>query len=925
MSVWDGGFASAEGVDPPDEGDWVIRGNTAIDSADIYAPGNITIEANATVHIVNTTLTMNRSTDRQHTLLVEDGAKLFIYGGTVLILDRLEAEPGSAIELEDCEVRTRSEMLLWSQNIFADTVVLKNIAPNAEPDNDGRAALMVLDGSIEGNLLNVDIQNYGGHAGLTSPGRNGSRGGNSILISNVSQWSECTIDCRAGDSKSGGLGLPGTAGRSGGPGANALVRLNCTKFENTTIEAIASDGGLGAQGYDNVNGDGDDGGNGAIGGNAYILMEIPIIMEIAFIDVQAYGGSGGTAGPGGYSIDGDAGNGGIGADGGSATIEISSKDDLAILRTGLMALGGSGGWGGDCGRLEGGTGYWGAPGPAGNGGPATIRVNSLHSIDLSRFRADCTAGRGLDGGGGYDQGERGGRGGDAELRVRAQSDLNGKWVYLNASGGQGGNGGPAYSEIEGNGGDGGDALVEFTGLLEMSVERFTIHANYGPGGTGRDPIYNGADGIPTLDLDTQVLWMAEGVLNMPLDDLHGDAVGELYNVTFDMEFGIPGLPIGNSVMTTSFPVIVLAVDHDDPPKAKPLEGYEVTVIAIDTGAFVAQSSLDENGEAYFNLQSARYTSDKVEYLGSYYFFVATPDGKRTKKVRGEIQGPSTIRIVMRMIYPMIEIEIEKPVEGTEYRLFSEDDLEASGHIVSGDPITHIYIQLVPEDGDPDQWPIYKLGLSPIPLSEVQDLEYKWGKYFSPEEHGNKWTFFFRFPMTEENITYFTETWLFNIFVHTELDVHSSFVSFDLLLDVNIGIPRIIQYTPIDGRTFNETDVLVEGFASDDYQLVTIEVRIDGGDWMPTYGTYEWSYLLDTGQLRDGEHTLDFRAYDGEHYSEETHNTFIIDKVQSSEGEPDCCMNWNLYFFILGGSILVVVGLVVIYYQFLFKRRKPPHS
>ena len=244
MTVWDGGSASAEGLDPPETGDWVLRGNTALDSADIYAPGNIIIEANATLHIVNTTLTMNRSTDCQHTLLVENGAKLFVYGGSVLNLDRFEAEPGSAIELEDCEVRTRGEMLVWSKNIFADTVVLKNIAPNAGPDNDGRAALMILDGSVEGNLLNVDIQNYGGHAGLTSPGQNGSRGGNSILITNVSQWSECTIDCRAGDSSSGSIGIPGMPGGSGGPGANALVRLNCTKFVNTTMEAIGTDGGM---------------------------------------------------------------------------------------------------------------------------------------------------------------------------------------------------------------------------------------------------------------------------------------------------------------------------------------------------------------------------------------------------------------------------------------------------------------------------------------------------------------------------------------------------------------------------------------------------------------------------------------------------------------------------------------------------------
>ncbi len=932
MTVWDGGSASAEGLEPPETGDWVIRGNTALDSADIYAPGNIIIEANATLHIVNTTLTMNRSTDGRYTLLVGDGAQLFVYGGSVLNLDRFEAEPHSSIELEDCEVRTRGEMLLWSKNIFADTVVLKNIALNAGSDNDGGAALMVLDGSIEGNLLNVDIQNYGGHAGSTSPGKNGSRGGNSVLISNVSQWSECTIDCRAGDSSSGSFGIPGMPGGSGGPGANALVRLNCTKFVNTMIEAKASDGGHGARGSNNPNGDAGDGGDGAIGGNTFIAMEIRTTMEIKSINVLASGGNGGSAGPGGSSTNGTAGDGGIGADGGSATIEISSKDDLAIQRTGLKALGGYGGYGGDYGRHESGTGQTGSPGTAGNGGPAIIKVIGLQSIDLSRYRADSIAGRGLDGGGGYDQGERGGVGGNAEVRVRANNALTGEWVYLNATGGQGGPGGPAFSEIEGNGGDGGDALVEFTGLLDMAIEHFSIHVNFGIGGAGRSLIYNGADGIPTLDLDARILWMAEGVFNMPLDDLHDDAVGELFNVTFDTELVLAVRPIGNAVVTTWFPVIVEVVDDPDPLKAKPLEGHEVTVISIETGALVSQGFTNDFGKAFFDLQSARYTSVKVDYLGSYYFIVATPDGKTTKKVRREIQEPSTIRISISICPPMIDIAIENPVEGTEYKLFSDEDdhLEANGYFVSDDSVPSVHVQLVPEDGYPYQWPRYKLGMSPIPLSDVQDPECKWGKCFPPEEHSNRWRFFIRFPMFGDEVEYHNGSWRFVIELWTEAGTsHSSFVTFDLLLDVNMGKPWVLLHTSVNGEIFDGNMVTIEGTAYDDYQLLLIEASVDGDEWEAVGTTEEWIYYLNTGALGEGFHTIDFRAFDGRQYSDVNSNSFEVQLDDSSEGDGTYSEGrpwWDTQtYMIAAGMALLVIGIILGFVLVVVKVRSDPHS
>ncbi|NOQ54929.1 MAG: hypothetical protein GQ558_10045, partial [Thermoplasmata archaeon] len=510
MTVWDGGSASAEGLDPPETGDWVIRGNTVIHSAYITAPGNIIIERGATVHIINTTLRVNRTEAGQHTLMVENGALLHVYGGSDLDLDRFVARPESIVNLLDCTIRTTGEMLIHSHDLVAENVTIRNIAPGGGHDEPGRPAILVLNGSAESEFTRVTIHNRGGNAGSTSPGVNGSRGGDSKVVSNVSIWRECTIDIRAGNSRGGGLGLTGAPGGTGGEGADAILIMSCVKLEDMAIEVTASAGGIGVRGSNNPTGNAGHGGDGAIGGNAIVSIDSRTTLEIDRCQIVTIAGGGGSGGNGGDAIDGDGGDGGLGANGGGATIAITSKLDMDIARCDLQAIAGEGGYGGDFGRLEGGIGKFGIPSKGGQGGEARIEVISRQSIELSHFQADSKGGSGLDGGGGYDQGEIGGDGGNAVLIVRAHTTLKGNWVYLNATAGQGGPGGPAYSDIQGDGGDGGDALLEYVGLMEMRIKFFSFHINEGTGGEGNSPIHDGIDGIPTFDLETEVLLASEG-------------------------------------------------------------------------------------------------------------------------------------------------------------------------------------------------------------------------------------------------------------------------------------------------------------------------------------------------------------------------------------------------------------------------------
>jgi len=565
------------GSQPPFLGPWYIDEDTVMEGGELNLSMNVHVMRGVRLLMVNTTFTILHDYPHEREFTTEDGSTLFVINST-LNLDSFSGEAQASLNFEGgSQIRTTGRFYGSCNSFFAEDTTFTNLAPNGGPDEPGEDAIFIADGKVNSEFIRVTIKNQAGKAGGTSPGLAGAKGGMAQLISNVSAWTDCTIECIAGDSMGGGLGLTGSSGGDGGLGGDVQMRIRASFFQNVVIYAKASDGGNGARGARNPSGNGGSGGNGADGGNAYVKLDSTNILEMFNVSITAISGNGGSGGNGGEAINGDGGTAGDGVDAGYSTIDITCDDDIIMEDLEIDAIGGEGGYGGDYGRLESGVGSFGIPRPGGKGGDASIKVLGLLGLFVDDIRAHARGGAGLDGGGGYDQGETGGRGGDAAVRFHVDATIEAEGVDLNSFGGLGGHGGPAESEIEGNGGDGGDALVEFTGLLDMAVEHFSIYVNFGTGGTGREYLYDGADGIPTLDLDTRNLWMAEGVFNQPLDDLHGDAVGELYNVTFDMEFGIPVLPIGNAAVTTWFPVTVLVIDDADPLKAKPLALHEVTV------------------------------------------------------------------------------------------------------------------------------------------------------------------------------------------------------------------------------------------------------------------------------------------------------------------------------------------------------------
>ncbi|MCJ2541165.1 MAG: hypothetical protein LN414_07850, partial [Candidatus Thermoplasmatota archaeon] len=667
------------GSEPPFIGPWYVSENTIIKDGVLNISMDVYVTKGVEMLISNVTLNVVRDYPHQYTFTVMAGAT-FIGSACELNMDIFKAESQASLNFEaGTIVKTTGRFYGACNNFFAEDTTFRNIAPAVDRDEPGEDAVFIADGRVNSEFLRITIRNKASNAGTTSPGQDGKSGGRAILISNVTTWIDCNIENIAGFSRAGGLGLAGASGGDGGLGGDVEVRLSSSYMENIEFIIKASDGGAGARGSRNTAGNGGHGGDGAEGGIALVTIDSPSILEMFNVTINVKSGNGGSGGNGGEAIDGDGGTAGYGANAGSCIIEISCIDDIFIEHSTFTAFGGEGGYGGDYGRHEGGTGLFGIPRPGGDGADVLVEILGLVNMYLEDLKIEARGGHGLDGGGGYEQGETGGNGAEGTIKIHAEAAIRTLGADLISIGGNGGPGGPAFSDIRGNGGDGGDAMIEFTGLLEMEMDAFAIYVILGTGGLGRETLYDGADGIETLDLETELLHANEGTFNQPLDDLSGNARGYLYNVEFDMEFGIHVLPIGDAMVWEMFSVTVLVVDDPDPAKATPLEGYQVSVFHIKTGALVAEDTTDDHGLAYFDLTAFEYTSQVVNYLGSYHFIASTPDRKTTKKVQGEIQSKTQIRISIQENVKPPEIWIEEPEDGKNYPFDQVECLDTRVH------------------------------------------------------------------------------------------------------------------------------------------------------------------------------------------------------------------------------------------------------
>jgi hypothetical protein len=91
-------------------------------------------------------------------------------------------------------------------------------------------------------------------------------------------------------------------------------------------------------------------------------------------------------------------------------------------------------------------------------------------------------------------------------------------------------------------------------------------------------------------------------------------------------------------------------------------------------------------------------------------------------------------------------------------------------------------------------------------------------------------------------------------------------------------PGVAISVHVDGKTYKDK-VRIVGTATDDGAVTRVEARLDDGDWVLLDGTTEWTYRPATGKLKEGEHTLELRSFDGESYSDVLSTTFKFKKSE----------------------------------------------
>jgi outer membrane protein assembly factor BamB len=136
-------------------------------------------------------------------------------------------------------------------------------------------------------------------------------------------------------------------------------------------------------------------------------------------------------------------------------------------------------------------------------------------------------------------------------------------------------------------------------------------------------------------------------------------------------------------------------------------------------------------------------------------------------------------------------------------------------------------------------------------------------------------------------------------------------------------PSIIITGPPTGSALSGT-AIITGTASDpENNLARVEMSLNGGGWSAIVGASSWSYPLDTTMLRNGQHSAQFRSFDGTYYSEPAQLNFT---VRNAVAQTSQSANPILYVI----PVIVIMAAVIAVLVLLRRRRSrgsaaPPPS
>ncbi|HID73983.1 MAG TPA: winged helix-turn-helix transcriptional regulator [Thermoplasmata archaeon] len=94
-----------------------------------------------------------------------------------------------------------------------------------------------------------------------------------------------------------------------------------------------------------------------------------------------------------------------------------------------------------------------------------------------------------------------------------------------------------------------------------------------------------------------------------------------------------------------------------------------------------------------------------------------------------------------------------------------------------------------------------------------------------------------------------------------VDVHGAVGrSAEVTVSMPVTPPQIHVVDPTPGGPVNDV-VRLSGTASDDRLLVSVEYRVDDGEWRPAVGRDRWALIMSVGDLEEGHHDLQIKARD----------------------------------------------------------------
>lgn len=84
--------------------------------------------------------------------------------------------------------------------------------------------------------------------------------------------------------------------------------------------------------------------------------------------------------------------------------------------------------------------------------------------------------------------------------------------------------------------------------------------------------------------------------------------------------------------------------------------------------------------------------------------------------------------------------------------------------------------------------------------------------------------------------------------------------YNIRIDPSVGLPTARVIYPDKGAVLRR-DIHVIGIAGGRIGVEKVEIKVDGGDFIPAEGSEYWSGTLDAASIPDGRHTLTARAFD----------------------------------------------------------------